>query len=211
MAYSYDFCPLPDPDVGLSILVGICDGEHTSFHVRLCGRKFVQVYAPYVIAGSTQESPRRSCTSFSSGRWQGCFEDNPVFGTCRPACHDSSLYLFVQVNFLEAVVVSQVYVASALSISTLFTFVAIIFVFAMFIVRPIRLLSSDSSCSVCCSYCVVSVHKNMSSAKWELVRNYPSISTPLFSYSLTMLSSVAVNSMGEMVSPSLTPLLILIF
>ena len=37
--YSYDFCPLPDPDVGLSIFV--CDVEHTSFHFGLCGRKFV--------------------------------------------------------------------------------------------------------------------------------------------------------------------------
>ena len=34
------FCHLPDPDVGLSILV--CDIEHTSFHFGLCGRKFVQ-------------------------------------------------------------------------------------------------------------------------------------------------------------------------
>ena len=34
-----DFCPLPDPDVGLSIFV--CDVEHTSFHFGLCGRKFV--------------------------------------------------------------------------------------------------------------------------------------------------------------------------
>ena len=32
-------CPLPDPDVGLSVLV--CDVEHTSFHFGLCGRKFV--------------------------------------------------------------------------------------------------------------------------------------------------------------------------
>ena len=31
--YIYDFCPLPDPDVGLSILV--CDVEHTSFHFGL--------------------------------------------------------------------------------------------------------------------------------------------------------------------------------
>ena len=31
--YIYDFCPLPDPDVGLSILV--CDVEHTSFHFDL--------------------------------------------------------------------------------------------------------------------------------------------------------------------------------
>ena len=28
--YIYDFCPRPDPDVGLSIF--ICDVEHTSFH-----------------------------------------------------------------------------------------------------------------------------------------------------------------------------------
>ena len=35
------------------------------------------------------------------------FEDIPVFGICRPACHDSLLYLFVLVLFLEAVVLSQ--------------------------------------------------------------------------------------------------------
>ena len=37
--YIYDFCLLPDPDVGLYIFV--CDVEHTSFHFGLCGRKFV--------------------------------------------------------------------------------------------------------------------------------------------------------------------------
>ena len=37
--YIYDFCLLPDPDVGLAVLV--CDVEHTSFHFGLCGRKFV--------------------------------------------------------------------------------------------------------------------------------------------------------------------------
>ena len=38
--YIYDFCPLPDPDVGPSIFV--CDVEHTSFfYFGLCGRKFV--------------------------------------------------------------------------------------------------------------------------------------------------------------------------
>ena len=44
-------------------------------------------------------------------------------------------------------------------------------------------------------------------------RNTPSIFTPLFSQFnlLNMLSNVAVNSLGEMVSPCLTPLLILIF
>ena len=36
-----DFCPLPDPDIGLSILV--CDIAHTSFHFGLCGRKFVMI------------------------------------------------------------------------------------------------------------------------------------------------------------------------
>ena len=89
----------------------------------------------------------------------------------------------------------------------------ITFVFAMFILRPIRLLSSDSYCSICCSSCGVSVHRNMSSAKRRLERNSPSIFTPLFSQFnlLNMLSNVAVNSLGEMVSPCLTPLLILIF
>ena len=37
--YIYDVCPLPDPDVGLSIFV--CDVEHTPFHVGLCSRTFV--------------------------------------------------------------------------------------------------------------------------------------------------------------------------
>ena len=34
-----DFCPLPDPDVGPSVL--ICDVELTCFHFGLCGHKFV--------------------------------------------------------------------------------------------------------------------------------------------------------------------------
>ena len=37
--YIFEFCPLPDPDVGPSIFV--CDVENTSFHFGLCGRKFV--------------------------------------------------------------------------------------------------------------------------------------------------------------------------
>ena len=83
----------------------------------------------------------------------------------------------------------------------------------MFILRPICLLSSDSSCSICCSSFGDSVHRNMSSAKRRLERNSPSIFTPLFSQFnlLNMLSNVAVNSLGETVSPCLTPLLILIF
>ena len=34
--YIYDFSPLPDLDVGISIFV--CDVEHTYFHFGLCGR-----------------------------------------------------------------------------------------------------------------------------------------------------------------------------
>ena len=37
--YIYDIYALPDPNVGLSILV--CDVEHTSFHFGLCCGKFV--------------------------------------------------------------------------------------------------------------------------------------------------------------------------
>ena len=68
--YIHEFCPLPDPDVGISILV--CDVEHNSFNFSLCARKVVLCFrgsAPYVIAGSTQEL----YTYVSSDRWQGCF------------------------------------------------------------------------------------------------------------------------------------------
>ena len=40
--YFYHFCPLPDPDVGLYILV--CDVDHTSFHFGMCGRTFVCLF-----------------------------------------------------------------------------------------------------------------------------------------------------------------------
>ena len=57
------------------------------------------------------------------------------------------------------------------------------------------------------------MHKNISSAKRRVLRNYPSIFTSLFSQfnRLNILSSAAVNNLGEKLSPSLTPLLILIF
>ena len=133
------------------------------------------------------------------------FEYIPLFSVCPQACHDSSLCLFVLVLFHDLVVLSQVHVA----LDILYQH---IFVFAMFIVRPIRVLSSDSSCNICCSSCGVYVHRNMSSAKRRLERNSPSIFTPLFSQFnlLNMLSNVAVNSLGEMVSLCLIPLLILI-
>ena len=66
----------------------------------------VQVSAPYVIAGSTQEL--YTCLQADG---KVAFEDISVFGVCHPACHDSSLYLFVLVLFLDAVVLSQVHVA----------------------------------------------------------------------------------------------------
>ena len=38
-AYIYAFCPLPDPEVGLSVCE--CDVGHISFHLGMCGRTFV--------------------------------------------------------------------------------------------------------------------------------------------------------------------------
>ena len=59
------------------------------------------------------------------------------------------------------------------------------------------------------------MHNNVSSAKRSLlrrtVRNSPSISAPLFSQFNIMLSGVAVNNFGEMLSPCLMPFLITIF
>ena len=216
--YIYNFCPLPDPDVGLSIFV--CDVEHTSFHFGLCVRKFLlclfcQCQSLCTICHSWQHTGVVHLSLQADGKV--AFEDVPVFGVCRPACHDSSLYLFVLVHFLEAVVLTQVHVALDIFYQHIIHVywvlsTTITFVFAMFILRPIRLLSSDSSCSICCSSCSVSVHRNMSSAKRRLERNSPSIFTPLFSQFdlLNMLSNVAVDSLGEMLSPCLTPLLILI-
>ena len=110
--YIYDFCPLPDPDVGLSIFV--CDVEHTSLHVGLCGRKFVLCLFGQC-PGLCTICHRLKHTGVEHLSLQAddkvAFEDVPVFGVCRPACHDSSLYLFVLVLFFEAVVLSQVHAA----------------------------------------------------------------------------------------------------
>ena len=110
--YIYEFCPLPNPDVGPSIFV--CDVEHTSFHFGLCGPKFVlclfgQCPGLCTICHSWQHTGVVHLSLQADGKV--AFEDIPVFGVCRPACHDSSLYLFVLVIFLEAVVLSQVHVA----------------------------------------------------------------------------------------------------
>ena len=111
----------------------------------------------------------------------------------------------------EAVALSQVYVALDIFYQHIVhvcrgVVYTITFVFAMFILRPIHLLSTDSSCNICCSSCGVSVHRNMWSAKRRLERNSSSIFTPLFSQFnlLDMLSNVAVDRLGEMVSPWLS-------
>ena len=100
--------PLPDPDVGISILV--CNAKHTSFHFGLCGRKFVlcllgQCPGLCTICHSWQHTGVVHLSLQAVGKV--AFEDIPVFGVCRPACHDSSLYLFSLVLFLEVVALSQ--------------------------------------------------------------------------------------------------------
>ena len=122
--YIYDFCLLPDPDVGLSILV--CDVEHSSFRFGLCGRKFVlcsfgQCPDLCTICLSWQHAGVVHLSLQADGKIP--FEDIPVIGVCRPTCHDSSMYLFVLVLFLEVVALSQVYVAFNISIGTLLTFI----------------------------------------------------------------------------------------
>ena len=152
--------------VMLSILLSIlvCDSSSLSCACLVS----VQVSAPYVIAGSTQEL--YTCLFRQMARL--LLEISRCFGVCRPACHDSSLYLFVLVLFLEAVVLSQVQV----SLDIFYQHIVHIYRGVAYnhhiclcdVHRPIRLLSSDSSCSICCSYCGVSVHRNMSSAKRRL-------------------------------------------
>ena len=144
-------------------------------------------------------------------------EDIPVFSICRPAYHILRCISWSWFVALRLQCCPKYTYPCTFSISTLFTFIGVLsttitFVFVMFILRPSCLLSSDSSRSICCSTCSVSVRRNMSSStrRWE--RNYPSIFAPLFSQFnlLNMISNVAVNSLGEMVSPCLIPLLILI-
>ena len=110
--YIYDFCPLPDPDVDISICV--FDVERTSFHFGLCGRKFVLcLFGQCPCLCTIRHSWHHTGVVHLSLQADGkvAFEDIPVVSVCRPACHDSSSYLFVLVILLEAVVLSQVHVA----------------------------------------------------------------------------------------------------
>ena len=139
--YIYYFCPLTDPDVGPSIFV--CDLEHTSFHFGMCDRKFVlclfgQCPGLCTICHSWQHTKVVHLSLQADGKV--AFEDIPVFGVCRPACHDSSLNLFVLVLFLQAVVLSKVHVALDIFYQQIVhvdrgdvTSTTISFVFAMFI------------------------------------------------------------------------------
>ena len=81
--YIYEFCPLPNPDVGPSIFV--CDVEHTSFHFGLCGRKFVlclfgQCPGLCTICHSWQHTGVVHLSLQADGKV--AFEDIPVFGVC---------------------------------------------------------------------------------------------------------------------------------
>ena len=134
--------------------------------------------------------------------------------------HYSSLYLFVLVLFLEVVVLLQVYYVTfnifyhhIVHVDCGVVYNHQLIVYAMLIFRPICLLSSDSSCCICCKSCGVHVHTNMSLAKRRLLRNFPSIFTPLFFQFnlLNLLHRVTTKSLDEMVSPYITPLLILSF
>ena len=85
--YIYEFCPLPNPDVGPSIFV--CDVEYTSFHFGMCGRKFVlclfgQCPGLCTICHSWQHTGVVHLSLQADGKV--AFEDIPVFGVCRPAC-----------------------------------------------------------------------------------------------------------------------------
>ena len=99
--YIYEFCPLPDPDVGHSIFV--CDVEHTSF-ILVCTRASTSLFCACfgqcpgfcTICPLNSNIIRVQCICHS---WQHtgvvhlplqadgkvAFEDIPVFGVCRPA------------------------------------------------------------------------------------------------------------------------------
>ena len=142
--YFYDSCSLPDPDVGPTVLVR--DGEHTSFHVGLCGRKFVLCLF---------DQSSGLCTICHSWQHPGvvhlslqaddnvAFEEIQVFGVCRPAGNDSSMYLFILVLFLDAVAVPRVYVAFNIFYQHIFQVylgllsITITFFYAIFIFYPI--------------------------------------------------------------------------
>ena len=99
------------------VIYATCDVEHTSFHFSMCGRKFVlclfdECPGFCIICHSWQHAGVVHLSLKADGKVAFVkFEEIPVFGVFRPAYHDSSLNLFVLVLLLEAVFLSQVYVA----------------------------------------------------------------------------------------------------
>ena len=88
---------------------------HTSLHFGLCGRTFVlclfgQCPGLCTICHSRQHTEVVHMSLFMQMA-RLLLKISRCLVICRPACHDSSLYLFVLVIFLEAVVLSQVHVA----------------------------------------------------------------------------------------------------
>ena len=96
---SLTFCPLPDPDVGLSILV--CDVEHTSFHFS---RTFVMCLfgkcpGLCTICHNSWQHTRVVHLSLQTNG-KVAFEEMPVFGVCRPACLSIARKSFTQLSEL---------------------------------------------------------------------------------------------------------------
>ena len=113
----------------------------TSFQFGLCCRKFVlcllgQCPCLCAICYRWQHTGVAHLSLQADGKF--AFEEITVFVICRPACHDSSLYLFVLVILL-AVVLPQVHVAFIFYFYQHNVHVDCGLVFAMFIFRPICL------------------------------------------------------------------------
>ena len=112
------------------------------------------------VSRSLQHSWHHTGVAYLSHQAYGkvVFEEIPVIGVglIPPTLpwHDSSLYLFVLVLFLEVVVLSkytyslQHFLSAHGSRLLGVLSTTITFVLAMFILRPICLLSPDSSCSM---------------------------------------------------------------
>ena len=120
------------------------------------------------------------CTHIYIGRWPCCFRRDPVFGVCRPACHDSSLNFFFLVLFLDLLVLPEDYVAFAVLYQHIvhadLGVVDNHHLSSFFDVhlQTVSAPSSGSFCITCCNYSGVPVHRHMSSTKGRLLRNYTS-------------------------------------
>ena len=138
--YIYDLCPLPDPDVDCLCLYVMLSFSLWSrlpqvYHVHACWVSMsLHHNTNYDILSASVHLSLQADGNVS-------FDDITVF-----AFHDSSLYLFVMIIFLDAVALSQVsFTFNVFYQHKLFTFigvlsVAVSFVFAMFISMPICLL-----------------------------------------------------------------------